>query len=438
MAEPTQSELEAARAEIERLKAENAELAEHEGGGRSAAGWVRGTAVVVLMALGFLLTPPMALAVWSRNTLLNTDRYVETVAPLAENEAIISDVADAVTDAIFAQIDVEQLLQDNLPPELTFAAGPIASQVKSTTRDLVVKALENDRFEVLWREVNRQASASVVALLTGTDQSQVLQIKNGNLVLQLAPIVEDVKTRLSEQGLDFVDKLPAVTSSVDLPVANVEYIQDARQGAELLNTVAYVLPWLVLACFAGAIAAARRRRRAVVWASLLVAASALLMGVALAVGRGIYIDSMPSDIVSSESAAVVFDTLVRFLRNGLRVFFWFAVVIALIAAVTGPSTWARKVREGAGGLLTQGANKTGWTTGQVGTFTAANRRRLQIAAVVVFGTWLFLLDTPTPRSLLWLLIGLLVVVGAIQFLAATAPRVEDESSVEGDKQEVEV
>jgi hypothetical protein len=290
----------------------------------------------------------------------------------------------------------------------------------------------------LWREVNRQASASVVALLTGTDQSQVLQIKNGNLVLQLAPIVEDVKTRLSEQGLDFVDKLPAVTSSVDLPVANVEYIQDARQGAELLNTLAYVLPWLVLACFAGAIAAARRRRRAVVWASLLVAASALLMGVALAVGRGIYIDSMPTDIVSSESAAVVFDTLVRFLRNGLRVFFWFAIIIALIAAVTGPSAWAQKVRAGAGGVLTQGANKTGWTTGQVGTFTAANRRRLQIAAVVVFGTWLFLLDTPTPRSLLWLLIGLLVVVGAIQFLAATAPRVEDEPSAEGDKQEVEV
>jgi hypothetical protein len=389
------------------------------------------------MAVGFLLTPPMAVAVWSRNTLLNTDRYVETVAPLAENEAIISDVADVVTDAIFAQIDVEQLLEENLPPELTFAAGPISSQVKSTTRDLVVKALENDRFEVLWREVNRQASASVVALLTGSDQAEVLQIQNGRLVLQLSPIVEDVKTRLSEQGLDFVDKLPAITSSVDLPVANVEYIQDARQGAELLNTVAYVLPWLVLACFVGAIAAARQRRRAVVWASLLVSVSALLMGVALAVGRGIYIDSMPSDIVSSESAAVVYDTLLRFLRNGLRLFFWFGIVIAVIAAVTGPAAWAQRVRATAGGVLTQGANKTGWTTGKVGTFTAANRRRLQIAAVVVFGTWLFLLDTPTPRSLLWLLIGLLVVVGAIQFLAATAPG-EDEPSAEEVKQEVEV
>jgi hypothetical protein len=44
------------------------------------------------------------------------------------------------------------------------------------------------------------------------------------------------------------------------------------------------------------------------------------------------------------------------------------------------------------------------------------------AAVVVMAIWLFLLDRPTPTSVLWLTVGLLLLLAAVQFIAATAPR----------------
>jgi hypothetical protein len=54
------------------------------------------------------------------------------------------------------------------------------------------------------------------------------------------------------------------------------------------------------------------------------------------------------------------------------------------------------------------------------------------AAVVVMAIWLFMLNPPTPGSVLWLTFGLLVLLVAIQFIAATAPREPVETGASGD------
>ena len=428
---PSADALAAAQAEIDRLQRENEQLraGTAPAGGRGHH-WIRGTAVVVLMVLGFVLVPVAGVAVWTRNTLLDTDRYVETVAPLAQSQAVIDDVAQAVTTAIFNQFDVEAALQSNLPPELTFAAGPIANQVESTTSDLVVKALESDQFDALWRAVNRQASASVVGFVTGSTTDTAIQVKNGQLVLDLGPILADVKQRLTADGFALASKLPSTDATVDLPVANVQYLVDARKLVKLLNTLAWLLPLLALLCFAGAVALSRNRRRALITSALLVSGAALLVGLALAVGRTAYIDATTSEVVSADTAAVVYDTVVRFLKNGLRVFFLLGLVVAFGAAVTGDSAWAVATRRTTGRLVTQGGEKSGLDTGRVGAFFARHRTGYRVVTVAVFGVWLFLLNPPTPSALLWLAIGALAVLVVLEFLASTAPRSPEAAEAE--------
>jgi hypothetical protein len=421
MAESTPAELEEAKAEIERLEAENAELRAMAGKGRGAAGWARSTAVVVLFAVGFLLVPAAGLAVWSRNTLLDTDRYVETVAPLSDEQVIIDSVARRVTDAIFAQIDVEAELEANLPPRLAFAAGPITSQIESTTNDLVVKALETDQFDTLWREVNRQMSEALVAFVEG-EGSGALTIQDGQLFLELGPVLDAVKSRLLEQGIAIAEKIPSTDASAQLPVADVSYLEDLRSTLRLVNTLAYVLPWVAAACFIGAVLLSRDRRRGLVWTGLLISAAALLVGVSLALGRESYLDAAASGGADPATAAALFDTLVRFLRNGIRVFFVLGLVVAAGAVLTGPSAWATKTRAFLGGAVTQGGERTGWDTGAFGRFVADHKRGIQVTAAAVFGALIFLVDRPTPSTVLWLAVLLLVVVAAVQFLAATAPR----------------
>ena len=360
-----------AQAEIDRLRSENEALSRAEP--RTAGHhWIRSTAVVVLFAVGFALVPIAGLAVWSRNTLLDTDRYVETVAPLSDDPNVINSVAGRITDAIFAQIDVEGELAANLPPRLTFAAGPIANQIESTTNGLVVKALETDQFDTLWAEVNRQASEAIVAYVNGDTSGALVISDDGQLLLELGPILDAVKTRLLDQGVAIAEKIPSTTASIPLPVGDVSYLQDLKSALQLLKTLALVLPWLAALFFLGAVMLSRDRRRGIVWTGLLVAGGALLVGISLALGRQAYLDAAVAGGADLGTAQAVFDTVVRFLRNGIRVIFFFGVLLAFGAAVSGPSAWATKTRELSGSLFTQGGAKTGWDTGAFGTFVAAS------------------------------------------------------------------
>ena len=419
MADAQGEELEMARAEIDRLKAENDEL-KAQGGGSHRSGWVRSTAVVALFVLGALLVPVAGVTVWSRNTILDTDRYVETVAPLSSEPQVIDSVATRITDAIFERVDVESELQQYLPPRLVFAAGPIANQVQSTTKDLVVKALETDQFDALWRTINERASTALVDYVNG-DGSASLTIDHGQLFLELGPVLDAVKQSLTEQGFDLASRIPSTDAAVQLPVGDVSAIQRLQSTLRLLNTLAYVLPILAIVCFVGAVLLMRDRRRGVVWVGVLVAAAALLVGVSVALGRDSYLNAAADGGANPETAAILFDTLVRFLRNGIRVIFLLGVVLAVGAVITGPSAWAVRTRSTVGGLITSGGERTGWNSGPLGTFFARHRLGLMGVATVLMAAWLFMLDRPTPASVLWLALGLLVLLAIIQFVAATAP-----------------
>jgi len=405
------------RAEVERLQEElDAKPSGHSG----HTGWVRSTAVVVLLVIGFVLTPASIASVWLRNTVFNTDQYVQTVQPLAQNPAVIQAVSTQVTTAIFQQIDVETLLQQNLPPKLSFAAGPIAAQVKSQTNSLVTRALETPQFQQLWNQVNRTASESLVAFLTA-DKPSAISVQNGQLVLDLQPIVANVQQQLVSSGFSLASKIPTISKSVVLPVANVQPLVQARSAANLLRTLSYVLPILAIVCFGLAVFLARDRRRAVIWVGVLLALGALVSGVELAAGRQIFLSQRPGTVFDAATAAWMFDTLVRFLRNSNRVVFILGALIAIVGAFSGPYPWAVKTRGIVGGAITQGGAKTGWNTGAFGAWFDQHRRGWLVGIGALFAIVVVTWNRPTPAVLLWLFVAavFLVVVGL--FVAATAP-----------------
>ena len=101
----------ALRAEVERLRAENAALAAP----RRHARTVRRASVVVLLVLGCGLTVLSLVAIWLRVTLLNTDRYVKTVAPIAAEPAVQRAVAAKLETAIDSKVDFDGLIREVLP-----------------------------------------------------------------------------------------------------------------------------------------------------------------------------------------------------------------------------------------------------------------------------------------------------------------------------------
>jgi hypothetical protein len=309
---------------------------------RTARG-AQSVAALVLAVLGVLCLTVSPVAVWGRNLVLNTDRYVQTLKPLAQDAGVQDAVIAAVDRQVEAHIDLPELAGELLPERVAALIGPpLQSAMANLVNTVVTRFVRSDAFVSLWVNVNRTAHNQVKQVLTGSAPTGVRVDDSGVVTLNLAPIVIDVKAQLVAAGVAVAENIPVVGASIE--VAQVEGLTKARKAVRLLNTVADWLPWVGLAAVALAVLAARKRRRALLGLMLGLAAGMVVLAIGLLIARNYYLDGVPSTALPRPAAESVFDTLVRFLRDGVRVILVLALLIALIAWVFGPARPAVAVR----------------------------------------------------------------------------------------------
>jgi len=430
------------RAELERLRAENAALRAQvrqegaagtdteptPGAGRVGRQRWRSIVATLMIVVACVLAPLSVAAIWTRNQVTNTDRYVATVAPLADDPAIQNAITDQITVQVFNYIDVpgltnqavdalaERGLTPALADQLRALAVPIASGVQSFTRSQVAKVVESDAFADAWVQANRVAHAELVAALTGEGGGSVT-IENDTVSVNLAAFIQTVKQRLVDAGFSVAARIPEVNASFVL--FQSEDITRARSGFNLLNTLGVWLPVIAIVLLVLGVYVAKDHRRALVGAALGVAASMVVLALALTVFRSIYLDAVPAAVLPHDAAAVLYDTIVRFLRLGLRTILVLALVVAAGAFLSGQSVTAVRARQGlsdAIGWLAGGAERAGFSTGPVGTWIYANKKALRIGAVTLAALALVFWGRPTGKVVLGLTLALLVVLALIEFL----------------------
>src|SRR5450631_3973045 len=108
----------------------------------------------VLVVVACILSVLSVVTVFARNQLLNTDTYVSTVAPLASNPAIQTQVAKQVSQNLIAQTNVEARIKNALPPKAGFLTTPITSGLENVTNQIALKAVQSPAFEKVWVTAN--------------------------------------------------------------------------------------------------------------------------------------------------------------------------------------------------------------------------------------------------------------------------------------------
>ena len=425
------------RAELERLRAEVAVLRSRppkpeappggEGAGRRhRPGW-RGPVATVLIVLGCILAPVSVLAVWTANQVSDTNRYVENVTPLIHEPAVQSALTDKITNEINAQIHVQALTNQaaatltskgfpRVGTLLKTFSGPLAGAVGGFIHTQVGKIVASPQVATLWVQVNRTVHAELVKALSGQGNGSIT-ISNGQVVLNLGPFIDVVKKDLSARGFTLVNNIPAVNPTVGL--FSAKYLVKAQTGYRLLNDLKIVLPILALLLLGAGIYIARSHRRALIGAGLGLAASMAVLGIALTIARGIYLNSVPSSVLLANAAAVMYDTLVRFIKDGLRTLLVVGLIVAIAAFFTGPSVTAVRARgaiTGALGWVRSSGERVGLRTGPVGQWTYAHRHVLRIGAVALFAIIFVFWGRPTAAVAIVLAILLLVVLGLIELI----------------------
>ena len=441
------------RAELERLRAEVATLRSRlrqpaaDRGDRVAAAsrtgrqrW-RTIVATLLIVLACLLAPLSVVAVWARNQVTNTDRYVATVAPLAEDPAIQNAIADQITAQVFTYIDVRGLTNEvvdalatrGLPPrladQLQALTVPIASGVEGFTRTQVGKVVQSQAFADAWVQANRVAHDELVKALTG-EGGGAITVEDNRVSVNMAPFIQTVKQQLTAAGFTLAARIPEVNASFTL--FQSDSITRARSAFNLLNTLGVWLPVIVLILIVLGVYVARDHRRALVGAGLGVALGMLVLALGLAIFRSIYLNGVPADVLPHDAAAVLYDTIVRFLRAGLRTVLVLGLVVAAGAFLTGQSVTAVRTRESlarAIGWLQGGAEQAGLRTGPVGGWVHRHKRALRIGAVVAASLALVFWSRPTGKVVIGLALALLLALAIIEFLGrAPQPTAEVSTS----------
>lgn len=406
------------------------------GGGSRAARIGRSTVSAILIVLTCILVPLSVITVWVHDIALDTDRYVATMAPLATNPAIQDAAVNRIVQAVDVHVDGHQVTSDvaawlearGLPPRAGAAVAALGPQlddaINATVTKVAGKFVRSDAFANVWTGANRAGHAAVVYALTGEGRGAVV-VSDGTVTLDVGTAVEQVKKSLVDAGLAPAAKIPEVNKQ--LVLFQSDDLAKFRKGAHLLDVLGNWLPVLTVLLGAAGVLLAHKRRRALARTALGGAAGCLVLVIGLVFVRHFYLNHLPRQVQSPAAAAAIYDTLLRFLWRSVLMVLVLGVVIALGAYFSGPGRLPRAVR----GTTERGADSAarwgdahGVRTGPVGRWTAAYRRWITLAAVLVVALVFVLWNYPTAWVVV-LMVGILLLVLLVLALLAATGRVSE-------------
>jgi hypothetical protein len=382
--------------------------------GASRAPRWRRALVAILVVIGCVLAPLSVLSVWMKTTLLNTDNYVATVAPLADNAEIQNAIADRVTTTLNADNSLGQRIVARLPENAKFVAPKINDALAGVVHDATLKIVQSDQFSTLWKEVNRRAHTRIVALLEGNGHGAI-QTNNGEVAIQLGPIVDKVNSALENRGINAFSNAASNASDKEIVLIQSDTLKQAQGVTDLLQKLAIVLPVLTLLCFGVAIWLSPHRRLTILRSALGFALGMALLLLAFNGGRHFYLSALPST-VNSGAATAIYDQLLGALRLALRAAFVFAVIVAIAAWVSGPARSATGMRQGVLKLV-RGKGAAAGEPSVFGAWVARNRTVLRVFVVGVGLIVVVALSAPTPAQVIVIAVLILLGILLVEFLA---------------------
>jgi hypothetical protein len=372
--EPGQSP-EEIKAEIAKVEAERAQLAarvealEARPEKRRRLRRLFAPILVALAVIVFTVTVP---AVWGARTVLNTDRYVATVGPLADDPAVQASIATKVTDQVFATLDVEETLADALAAlgdRAPLLAAPLTNAVRGFVREQVEKVVASEAFHTFWVEANRFVHTQVLAVLRG--EGDTVSVVEGKVLLNLLPLVNLALGSIQQVASDLVGRdvtLPQIQQGdvpseaiaqleqaldVDLPdsygqivVYDSEDLAALQQALSQFERLLVLLLILIPILGAASLWVSTRRRRTLIQLAIGAAVGLVLVRRIAIMLRDDLFERV--DTENFPSVRVLTNELMDSLFRYTGILLAIVLMTALIALITGPYPWAVTGRAWAG------------------------------------------------------------------------------------------
>ena len=305
----------------------------------------RGLLVWSLFGLATILLFVSSLTVWSKRQLLDDDAWAHSSTQLLANDEVRGAIAQKLSDALFARVDVAAQLRERLPPRAQGAAPLLAAALQNNVGPAAAnRLLQRPRVQALWENANKRAHAAVVRVLEGKKlgKNGNISTANGEVTLDLRPAIKRLATRL---GLE--DKLKANTdpNAGQIVIMKSSQLKAAQTSVKILNALSSLLLIAVFALFALAIYLAQGRRRLLLGAT---GASLVFVGLVIASLRhflgGAIVDSLVKTQANKHPVSVIWAIETSVLRDIAVILVVYGALVLLATALAGANRPAVAVR----------------------------------------------------------------------------------------------
>ncbi|WP_062520639.1 hypothetical protein [Demequina silvatica] len=327
---------------------------------------------ITLIVLGTLIAPLATVVGFAARQASDSEAFVRTLAPLAEDPDVQALIVDQAAAAIDAQLDTDALVDELLSsvideqstPRLANAQGVLgpllADQARAATRSALTFVIESDAFAKVWEEALRLTHQQLVNVLEADADGAISIDDAGVVAIQLGPILDELKPALVDAGFTLADSIPEVDASIT--VAEVPAVAQARLAYSILTTVGNLLPWVAIVLVIVGVAIHPRRPRAVIVVGTLLLITGAVLATAIAVGGSVTAALIATQVPTGATAAI-YGALTG---ETAAVMLAYAVLgaIAIIAGVlSGGSSGAGAARRSGSGMLARGSaalDARGW------------------------------------------------------------------------------
>lgn len=359
----------------------------------------RSSAIWVLLAIAGLLLLLSSFAVWIDRVALNTGVFSETSSSLLDDRAIRTAVANRAVDELFANVDVQAEVKDQLPKDVKSLSGPASAGLRQASYQIVDRALRQSTFQRLFEATLEESHRTLVDVLEGGRSG--VSTENGVVTLNLQTIIREAADRIGI-GDQVADKIPA--DAGEIVVLRTDQLDTAQNVFELLKTLAWVLPILTLVAFGAAVALAIERRRTVRDVGIVLAVVGIVGLLAASLVGSYVVDSLVAQSDDRNAASNAWGIVTVLLRGSFRLMVVVGLLVVLAAWLAGPARRALVAR----GWLAPVLRARAWAYGALGLLSIVLLRTaevsdftrlLTILIVVALGvTWIELTRAQTLRE----------------------------------------
>jgi hypothetical protein len=277
----------------------------------------------LLVVLGIVFLVISLLSNFVKREALDKDNFRTTAEQLIANDNVRNQIAAQMVETLYANVDVSNQLQDQLPNNLQSLAGPIAGISRGVADRGAQEVLSRPRVQKIFVGAASAAQQTLVKVLE--NNSQVVDTTDGNVVLNIRDLVLQLGDQF--QIVNNLDKrLPADAGQIT--ILKSDQLDTAQNITQWLKAVADWIWALVIVCWAVAVWLVPGRRRREVRA---IAVGVAIAGVLLLIIRSVAGGYIVDKVIVTESVKPAVSDVWGIVTDSLAAAAWNCIAVGLIA-----------------------------------------------------------------------------------------------------------